>query len=314
MKNKLQKDKLEIEITEQYNKLTEDIDFINKTKNNLNSKIKVVQEEQERMKKKIAEVKVLIEERKDKKDLLISGNNINSGISINDIRGKCLKILDSFIGETNYNGDNQNLYYYIEAEQSALKKLNDSNLNFGDLKREYCSSNNISLKELYFTDKDGNIYLDNENIKAALFPLDNYVIKENKPIIKVVLNRKEFYHINETNENSKLKENLKPERDINIKEPVWKTYLRDNGYHIIHFICLIVFMFVWIFAIIDFRDLNTYNVVQKSFAFIREEYFNKRLDVSFNFITTIYNKFILRFRNYSLIIRNISLIQDNFLL
>ena len=59
-------------------------------------------------------------------------------------------------------------------------------MTFKQLKWEASMQFDKMEKDFYFTDQNGSIYLDELNVKRALFPLETVIIKNYVPTIKVV--------------------------------------------------------------------------------------------------------------------------------
>ena len=59
-------------------------------------------------------------------------------------------------------------------------------MTFKELKQEISILFNKPENEFFFTDENGCIYLDNLNVRKALFPFQNINIKNFEPMIKLI--------------------------------------------------------------------------------------------------------------------------------
>ena len=262
-------------------KIKESISVVDKKKRELQNKLEVITKEQEKYNKKISELKVLIERRKDKKQELLTNTSSGSGTNFNplDIENDCNKILDTLIG-SKYESDevNPNLFFLIKAEQDTLKKLSDYSQTFGELKREYCEQHNLVLREMYFTDENDKIFLDSMIVKDCLFPLDNIVLKDYKPAIHVNFNRK---NEEKDDENSKIVDSDKNQKNQKKEsENEFITFFKDNIFIIIHFLILTIYILLWVFNLASIRDIQANNVIKYTFNKLEETYFNSRYETT----------------------------------
>ena len=65
-------------------------------------------------------------------------------------------------------------------------QIEDDTITFSRLKTETKLLFDKSEKEFFFSDEMGCIYLDELNVKKALFPLENINVKNYEPIIRLV--------------------------------------------------------------------------------------------------------------------------------
>jgi hypothetical protein len=267
-----------------HSKLTENINLININKKELQKKLEETLNEKDRINQKMCGVKVSIEERKLVIESALSGGDFVTidNLTEADVDKKCSKILDHFIGPRYEDNEiNQNLCFVIKSNYETLKKLNDYETTFGKLKDEYCKINDLRYEDTYFTDEEDNIFLDSMIIKECLFPLDNYVLNDAKPVIKVVINKIKIGIVENDDENEKLK---KVKNDFN-KDHINKYYsfLKYNCWILTHITCLLVFIFVWIYMLVSLQDIKSNKIIKKTVDIIQENYFNKAYDVSRNF-------------------------------
>ena len=59
-------------------------------------------------------------------------------------------------------------------------------MTFENLKQETRLTFDKGENEFFFADENSNIFLDDLNVKKALFPLENINIKSFEPIVKVI--------------------------------------------------------------------------------------------------------------------------------
>lgn len=278
LKKKLQ------ELNKTYDTIKENIVFNENKMIEIKKKIEKNIKGQNKMKDEISKIKASIFEKRNKINENVTSKDIKVDEKMLDkfsdnIEEECNRIIEKIIVED----DSKTCIFYIQAENKTLKKLDNNRMTFGDLKLDYCQKNNIKTSELYFTDIDHNIYLDNLNVKNVLFPIDNIYLQGNEPIIYVVKknsSNKEsisFLNNNKVNDsNPEVKKEVE-EEDLN---SLWIKF-KDKIYIYIHFLFLIIYIFTWIFTIVDFRNNMFNNIVKNSFERIKQEYFSEPLDVSY---------------------------------
>lgn len=235
---------------------------------------------QEKIKDEIFKIKANISEKRNKINEKVNDNNDNINDKNNDnyfdnIEEECDRILDRII----VNDESKSNIFFIQAENKTLKKLDSNMMTFGDLKADYCLKNNIKQSELYFTDIDQNIYLDNLNVKNVLFPIENLYLQGNEPIIYVVKkngNNKEIVSYTNNNKSNEIQQDIKKdvENDEEDLNSLWIKF-KDKVYIYIHFLFLIIYIFTWIFMLVDFRNNPYNNIVKSSFEDIKNNYFIK---------------------------------------
>lgn len=272
------------EITETNNKLKENILIVEKKKKDLDDRLNRIISDREKYYKKICELNVLVEKRKEKKQQILSQVNgdedkSKGNYSNNMIDKSISDILDNIIGPKFDEYEiNTNLFYIVKSEQDTLKKLTDYTQTFGKLKIEYCEQNNILLNEIYFADDQGKIFLDSMVIKECLFPLDNLILKEYRPVIKVIFTKKE----QENNKLETIEDFVDDKNKKESKENASKIslFFKNNIFTMIHFIILIIYIFLWIFNLVKIRDIQSNVVVKETFDMLKNTYFNRSMDVS----------------------------------
>lgn len=240
---------------------------------------------QEKIKDEIFKIKANISEKRNKINEKVNDLNDNLHDKNNDnyfdnIEEECDRILDRIIVDD----ESKSNIFYIQAENKTLKKLDSNMMTFGDLKVDYCLKNNIKKSELYFTDIDQNIYLDNLNVKNVLFPIDNLYLQGNEPIIYVVKKNganKEIVSYTNNNKSNEIQQDAKKdvENDEEDLNSLWIKF-KDKVYIYIHYLFLIIYIFTWIFMLVDFRNNPYNNIVKSSFVDIKNNYFTKPKKVS----------------------------------
>jgi hypothetical protein len=144
--------------------------------------------------------------------------------------------------------------------------IEDENIDFNRLKLETKVQFDKNENDFFFTDENGNIYLDNLNIRRALFPLESIVIENYVPTIYVIDRKNNISDFKEgqkplqlnsnSTEDNKIKTNWVNRLIKTIIARVWKFF---------NLIAFLVFMICWINSCIFFRNVDEYNNLVKPF-------------------------------------------------
>jgi hypothetical protein len=188
-------------------------------------------------------------------------------ISFEELKSNCANIINTFIREIPSNNIiKANLRFKIKYGKMNLERLiEDENIDFNRLKLETKVQFDKNENDFFFTDENGNIYLDNLNIRRALFPLESIVIENYVPTIYVVdrkTNISDFKDSKSIQISSNLTEDVKHKPNFvkrlvkSIIARVWKFF---------NLIAFLVFMICWINSCIFFRNVDEYNLLVKPF-------------------------------------------------
>ena len=267
------------EINSIYEKVKDSINKVEEKKTNLEQKLSELQSQREKFKVKNAEIRKSTEDKRKIKESLISkeiNNQDNNNFTDIDVIDQCRTILDRFIGESYNDEINPNMYYILQAENATMKKLDNYDMTFGALRQNYCEKHNLNLNEAYFTDEKGNIYLDDLNVKQCLFPLDNLILKDYKPIIKVLNNKKDIVIENEEEDTSRvlIKQNKKKKPQAS-NFSIFCSFITKW----MHVIILIAYILLWGFTMVTFKDVESYNIINATFKDLKEKHFSKRIQL-----------------------------------
>jgi hypothetical protein len=188
-------------------------------------------------------------------------------ISFEELKINCANIINTFIREIPPNNINKaNLRFKIKYGKMNLERLiEDENIDFHRLKVETKVQFDKSENDFFFTDENGNIYLDNLNIRRALFPLESVVIENYVPIIYVIDRKTNIPDLKEhkplqvnsnVTEDNKVKPNLINRIIRSIVSRIWKFF---------NFLAFLLFMICWVNSCIFFRNVVEYNNLIKPF-------------------------------------------------
>lgn len=155
------------------------------TEKNLNAELNNINEQQKNLEKELADIESSIEQKSEEiNKAKLKGTSINQ----EELHKKCKEAVDHFLIDV-YPGNQEglNLQIRIEYKQMKITKtLNDENMTFEKLKNETKLQFGKDANEFYFTDDEGNIFLDELRVVSALFPLSGVKVDNYEPVIKVV--------------------------------------------------------------------------------------------------------------------------------
>lgn len=270
----------EKQILEDHEKASEILRVLRDKENDFVTKIDNIKQEMAKLQTEAAIVNSEILTLNEK--IEISKNESSTGskdkkISFEELKVNCANIINTFIREIPSNSIiKANLRFKIKYGKMNLERLiEDENIDFHRLKLETKVQFDKNENDFFFTDENGNIYLDNLNIRRALFPLESIVIENYVPTIYVVdrkTNIQDFKDVNKTiqissyvTEDIKNKPNFVQRLVKSILIRVWKFF---------NLFAFLIFMILWINSCIFFRNVDEYNLLIKPFLNNRFMYSN----------------------------------------
>jgi hypothetical protein len=261
----------EKQILEDHEKASEVLRILKDKENTFVSKIENIKQEMTKLQSQIAvvnsEILTLNEKIESSKNESSTGTK-DKKISFEELKINCANIINTFIREIPHNNINKaNLRFKIKYGKMNLERLiEDENIDFHRLKLETKVQFDKNENDFFFTDENGNIYLDNLNIRRALFPLESIVIENYVPTIYVIDRKTNLPDIKEghkqlqinsnATEDNKTKPNLINRIIRSIVVRIWKFF---------NLIAFLVFMICWINSCIFFRNVDEYNNLVKPF-------------------------------------------------
>ena len=155
------------------------------TEKNLNNELNNINEQQKKLVKELADIESSTEQKLEEiNKAKLKGSSINQ----EELHKKCKEAIDHFLIDVYpSNQEGLNLQIRIEYKQMKISKtLTDENMTFEKLKTETKLQFGKDANEFYFTDDEGNIFLDELRVVSALFPLSSVKVDNYEPVIKVV--------------------------------------------------------------------------------------------------------------------------------
>lgn len=285
------------EITDLNNSLKESIAVIKQKKIDILNRLETLGTSQDNYYKQILSQNELIEKAKERKELILSGTDPTiSGANkfpIEELKEKCNKYLDVFIGKPLQIQSNSNLFYTVKYDKNIVtRQLPESEyqMTFAMLRKEICIQFNLNYKETYMTNVNDEILLDNMVVKNVYFPLENISVEDYKPQIIIhdvndfkdeEESEKKNKNQNEDGENARLTDKTysQDSHEIHEESLIQKCtdYFKANTYQLVHFFFLIIFIILWITATMELRDIETNIILKKGLEDPINKYFSKQI-------------------------------------
>lgn len=192
----------------------------------------------------------------------------NNVINIEEIKKKCDECFDEFLNETvNLN----NLEFQIKYGKIVINRtIADTTMTFKILKDSVKSQFDRDAHEFYFMDENQQIFLNEMNVKKALFPLNKVTVKNIVPQIQLIdILRKDIIDPDDIDMNRKDTENElfknKQHINLNFKQRVLKNLLSYKFVYLNIFFYTLFILF-WCISCVNFRSLDSYFLISKSFS------------------------------------------------
>ena len=241
-------------------------------KNKLLENLEKLKTEQERLSTDLAAYNSEIELKKEIIENLLNDNGDKDGqpkIGIDELTSKCKMAVSRFIIEIPEGSAAKNLLFRIEyGKMIIMRTVEDENMTFFRLKQETKIQFDKDESEFYFCDELGQVYLDDLNVKKALFPLTTVTIKEFLPVIRVQDKRQKVKNKEEVNLYSGRSHGDNPDMykmDMTVFEKLF-NHISQNFYELLHALLFAIFLYLWITSCIFFRNIDDFYVFQAPFT------------------------------------------------
>jgi hypothetical protein len=142
-------------------------------------------------------------------------------------------------------------------------------MSFKDLKEETKSQFDREINEFFFVDEENRIYLDNMNVKKALFPLEKIAIKNTIP--KIYL--KDLFKFEIYDHFNKVPEIMDKDTigvfNYNKKEISFLDQIKINllsyRFTYVNIIMYTLFVVFYVLSCIEFRSLGSFFLISRTF-------------------------------------------------
>lgn len=259
------------EINENYNKTQLILNDIIQKESKLGSDLEKLKHEQEKLNNELSTINSEIEIKKEKIDNIINDNGDKEdtkGLSSEDWAAKCKQVLSLFINEAPKGIQTRGtLFFNIKyANTIIVRQIDDDSMTFHRLKQETKLQFDKHEDEYYYADEDNKIYLDELNVKKALFPLGSVNIKGYMPVIRVI-DKKSKSNSKENVQNQKMRIQAEVEKKVKLsKSQKLKKYLINNIPKILPITFFGIFLSMWILSCFYFRNVEEYIMFVKPFS------------------------------------------------
>ena len=214
----------------------------------------------------------------------------NNVINIEEIKKKCDECFDEFLNETQ---NLDNLEFQIKYGKIVINRtIADTTMTFKILKDSVKSQFDREAHEFYFMDENKQIFLNEMNVKKALFPLNKVTVKNIVPQIQLIdILRKDIIDPDDIDMNRKDTENELFNRqpiNLNFKQRLLKNLLSYKFVYLNIFFYTLFILF-WCISCVNFRSLDKYFLISKSFS--KNLFTPKISDVKNLFLNILANKY-----------------------
>jgi len=262
-------------IEDKYYKLIDKKELLKDKRNNLESELKQNNTQYEEYYQDLIKINFELDQLNEKlqkaineNDELNNKNNNNALINSEDIRKICSECFEEFFM------DSINLLNVSEIEIRyrkivIFKQITNASMSFKDLKEETKSQFDREIDEFFFVDQENRIYLDNMNVKKALFPLEKIAIKNTIP--KIYLKDLFIYEIYDNF--NKVPEIMDKDtigvfnynkQEISFLDKI-KINLFSNRFTYVNIITYTLFVVFWALSCIEFRSLGSFFLISRTF-------------------------------------------------
>ena len=259
-----------------------------KKKDDLDVEYKEALEVNKRLSEELVEENLRIQTIKEKLDDLLKNDEDGNEIGTQELMEECEYAIKKFLIALP-KGKNipKNLPFKVEYLGKKYDcKVEDDSMDFLTLKTQIKSFLGKQEKEIYFVDENGYVFLDELNVKNALFPLSNVYLSDFMPVITALDN----YILSD---NSKeVKKEMNPYADVKIeKKPVenkpvnnklfpfesfWRSF-RTKLFDLIQISVFIIFLAFWIRVNINFRHSDKFKSMMRPFEKNKFFYYNDKV-------------------------------------
>jgi hypothetical protein len=189
-----------------------------------------------------------------------------NAISVDHLHAECKNAIDFFLNDVTREGSNMAIR--IEYRNMIISKnILDENMTFEKLKEETKLQFNKEKHEFYFADENSNVFLDELNVRRALFPFSKVKLKNYEPAI-IVLDQGVKSDVQINKEKTLKKVAVEDEIQEKKKKGICKTFWKlvwKNIFHVINLVTFTIFLALWINSCIFFRNSQDYQILMNMF-------------------------------------------------
>ena len=238
----------------------------------LTKELNDIYEEQSKLTNELAAIEAQTEQKIEDINL---AKKIEGPINEEELQKKCSIAVEKFLKDiNNENGFGINLPIKIEYQNMKINKtILNENLTFSKLKDETKLQFGKEADEFYFSDENGNIFLDELRVVPALFPLSEVKIKDYEPRIIVI--DKITYKKRKDNEIDDLNytQTKVRKKKANPFENFIKFFNLKSIKFIVFSVIFIIFLILWIKSCLNFLRADSIRCFRESYQKFFDEYF-----------------------------------------
>lgn len=192
-------------------------------------------------------------------------DNKKNFINTEEIIKKCDDCFGEFV-----HGSIHSLEYEIRFGKTVLfRNISDENMTFRVLKEQLKAQFDRDLHEFFFVDEKNRIFLDDMNVKKALFPLSNVAVKNIIPklFIKDIFDP-DFINDLERENNLTSEDLLAKNSQKKIQLTLRQRFMRNlQSYRFVYanIFFYILFIIFWVLTCINFRSLKTLYLISSTY-------------------------------------------------
>ena len=247
-----------------YNLIKEKYSNLLNEEQKLTKELNEIYEEQNKLTNELAAIEAQTEQKIEDINL---AKRIEGPINEEELQKKCSAAVEKFLKDINdENGFGTNLTIRIEYQNMKIfKTILNENLTFSKLKDETKLQFGKEADEFYFSDENGNIFLDELRVVPALFPLSEVKIKDYEPKIivvdKITFKKRKDNEIDDLN----YTQTKKIIRSKNPFENLLKFFNVKGIKFIIFSAIFIIFLILWIKSCLNFLRADSIRCFRESY-------------------------------------------------
>jgi len=231
------------------------------------------------------------------KDYLNSKGNESALINSEEIKKKCSEFFEEFIMDSHSQSLSVLEFEIRFGKIVIFKEITNKNLTFKELKEETKSQFDREINEFFFLDEKNRVYLDNMNVKRALFPLEKISVKNTMPkiLVKDIFNyeiEENYYKTPEIIDKDLIGAPIE-KYDLSFIDRINRNF-QSYKYIYIKIFLYTLFVIFWILSCIEFRSLKSFFLIQNTF----DEKIFKLIPSDVNKLNKIFNFiYLLKYRD-----------------
>ena len=241
----------------------------------LTKELNEIYDEQNKLTNELAAIEAQTEQKMEDINL---AKRIEGPINEEELQKKCSAAVEKFLKDINdENGFGTNLTIRIEYQNMKIfKTILNENLTFSKLKDETKLQFGKEADEFYFSDENGNIFLDELRVVPALFPLSEVKIKDYEPRIivvdKITFKKRKDNEIDDLN----YTQVKKTKKSKNPFENFIKFFNAKSIKFIIFSVIFIIFLILWIKSCLNFLRADSIRCFRQSYQKFFDDYVDKK--------------------------------------